>query len=466
MAMSKKPYQLIALIAVFLSIVVIFFIRVQANLQTSKSFVDSDLRVCSQLKAKDLTLEKFIDSRGNELHSKLIQGLNEWVFHPQDFRAFAMTEQEKLYLSRFNSELLSKGVQLVVLKLPQRGQLYFDQLSDEYSDTTYSVALANESYTKFIQNLNDVGILAPNLLEKYSQNSPIQLFYKDDGHWTNEAQALAAQAMFDVVEETNAYLQIPKEVFDISYRPAKDFVGQYAAWLRDECNYEVPIHKVKKVVSSAVSTESLKSPNTLESKLFTETYEESVLVGTSQSLPHSRLWDFSSHLEKELSVPISNESIGGAGGLSMLDFFINSPNWSPNSLKLLIWEHDDTSSFSVNHLRQIIPASKEFCDSKTDIELTNIENNLTNLSEGLNLDIVSGDYLKIEGNAATKEVIQLKLMYENGVWENVLLGHRKVQSNGEYYLELLTMHGALKSVSVKTFNPSFLTELKWQFCRL
>lgn len=450
--MYKSP-TIVTLIIAF----TIFQLGFTQNPKTNTSV--SYTEICEEMKAINFEPQHYTHPSGSPSYMKLLPGSNNWMFFSRDFESPSTSETELNYLSRLKKLLENKNVTLIMLRLPQRGQLYSHFLSPEYDHLTYSIDDANKAYDSMIEQLNSIGILAPNLLTEFSTASE-EVYFPAENHWKPIGQELAAKAIEEMLATNLKYKQLPKTGFELSFSDTTPRAG-FANWVKNICKIDVYHYPF----FAASATPLLEPENT--NILFEDENPPVVLLGTSQSKPRSNLWDFSAYIKKAISLNISNEAIGGSESMSILDYFINSPNWLDHQPSFLIWETDTEPTIPISSLRQMLPAANGNCQDSLILDSGSIdlqENSNSKLDYSIFNEPTLGTYLYFKSSVPTNEFLGINITYSDGHHELLHLGHPRINNSGTYFVEFLSGHGKISNLEVVKHTPSLIETLDWKIC--
>ena len=141
---------------------------------------------------------------GNE---KAIIAKDNWLFYDKDISYLAgkgiptknclssdKTVSPAECIIDFSCQLQRMGIDLVVMPVPLKPQLYPEKLNDHYSETEI---LQNESYNRFIAELKkeDIQIFDPTAILHSFKKEGKDAFLKTDTHWTPGAMEKVAETL-------------------------------------------------------------------------------------------------------------------------------------------------------------------------------------------------------------------------------------------------------------------------------
>lgn len=447
------------LLQVLYIIHLILFIQIGYSQSSDIANSTSYTEICEDMKATNFEPQAYTAPSGSPSYMKLLPGSNNWMFFARDFESVSTSTIELNYLSRLNHFLQERGVTLIMLRLPQRAQLYSNLLSPEYNHLSYSPDAAQKAYEAMITEFNAIGIITPNLLAEF-KNEAGEVYYPAENHWNTTGQTLAAKAIKQSLQDNQKYQDLPKTAFELSFSEPTPRAG-FANWVKNICKTEV--YQYDFTAASATPIDQTDSLNTL----FETEKPPVVLVGTSQSKPRSNRWDFSAYIKEALSINVSNEAVGGSEVMSILDYFINSPNWLQHKPSFLIWETDTEPTVQVNSLRQILPAAHGSCTEELLLDGGSIifdERVTAKLKFELDNEPELGIYLYLKADSDTNEFLGVDITYKDGHHELLHLGHPRITNSGTYFVEFLSGHGNVDSLELLKHSPSLIESLAWAIC--
>ena len=165
---------------------------------------------------------------GNE---KAIIAENNWLFYDKDILYLAGRSipsntnhfrNEKVSpvecITDFSRQLEQMGIELVVMPIPLKPQLYPEKLNSLYSETEI---LQNQGYDRLTADLKEKGIkiFDPTAILHSMKKNGKDIFLKTDTHWTPEAMETVAESLSDFLTDSvsaergeHVYLKSTSEV--------------------------------------------------------------------------------------------------------------------------------------------------------------------------------------------------------------------------------------------------------------
>lgn len=97
-------------------------------------------------------------------------------------------------ITDFSRQLKRMGIELVIMPIPLKPQLYPEKLNPLYPETDI---LQNQGYARFIEELKEMGIqlFDPTTILLSMKKNGKDIFLKTDTHWTPEAMETVAEAL-------------------------------------------------------------------------------------------------------------------------------------------------------------------------------------------------------------------------------------------------------------------------------
>lgn len=264
---------------------------------------------------------------GRESLKYLVPGQENWLFiSNKDFMSdFSLREETLKAFKNFHTALQKKGTDLILVIVPQRGLIHTDKIDFSPSlAKNYTPEKARENYTKMIMQLETAGI---NVTPAPDFKTVKTYGYARDHHWNATGAKLMADLTAQKIKTLPAYTKIGKQQFRIEEGKEINFKGSFYNPVKDICQKELPIEKIKEQISVNINGD-----------LFSDTKKEIVLVGTSFSEQGKSFANFAGHLRVSLSADIDNRSIGGGGISTSLLAYLESQEFKKNPAKILIWE--------------------------------------------------------------------------------------------------------------------------------
>jgi alginate O-acetyltransferase complex protein AlgJ len=131
----------------------------------------------------------------------VILGKDQWLYTDEEFDAVANGEQneaDNLAIIKGVQETLKKqGTQLVLAIVPAKTRLYPEHVGD-----TKPSALHTDLYQQFHAQVNQAGIIAPDLLAPLqSAKDKGQVFLRTDTHWTPMGAEVVAQQLGEAISK-------------------------------------------------------------------------------------------------------------------------------------------------------------------------------------------------------------------------------------------------------------------------
>ena len=266
-------------------------------------------------------------------------GKDGWLFTSEEFvqpgNAQSAVDPAVERIAQIKSELKAKGVDLLIVPLPAKNDIYAAKLDG----SDIAAAEMAERYSRFLVALTKAGVANVDVRTAFEQQvTSKQLFLRTDTHWTPEGAELTAQTISKAVADLGITGLSTSAVTMSDAGEVKvqgdltSFVtsGKYAPLVGLETE------AVTRVVAQIAGTGTV--------DLFADDGFEIVLVGTSYSANQN--WSFPEYLKQNLKSDVLNVAKEGQGpGIPMLDYLAGE-QLRQTPPKLVIWE------FPVRYLGQ------------------------------------------------------------------------------------------------------------------
>ncbi len=371
-----------------------------------------------------------------------------YLFLKYDFVTNYLNHPDALaYLERFAKVLKEQNsTQLVMLVLPARAMIHHQALEDT---RPYPFQEGYESYLQGIQELRDIGIIAPDLATPLLALDPEEaVYFKQDHHWTPAGARAVAQEVAKTLESNPTYQALAnKKEFNTELITSEAFLGTYKERIEAVCESQTPTELIDVYQTTEAHTTKVQATETrtnnkssLQQDLFADNKIPVVLVGTSFSDIES--FHFQGFLSDALSTEVLNLAKSSSGQFGspiyyLADETIRQTVATPN---FLIWERHTAAGMSarfVNELRQLIPSVYSLCSDDTAVALRSVEAAGGNILDlGIPKGISGFDYyLAADVEDVSIATIKVHFRYESGFNESLLLGSNIIRPK-HFFTEL------------------------------
>lgn len=260
-----------------------------------------------------------------------ILGKDNWMFkYSLDFSVGSASPSDSDTFLNLVKSLKNKNIVLSMIILPLRASISPDLFGTDSSFRSYDITTAQMNYEKTIEDINDLGVYAPDLLALAQSLDNLEertFFLRQENHWSSLGASLAAESLAEI---------LPKNLFgeanvDVIRTGEFELIGNFAKQLQRHCG------EYKNIFAPKIELLPRYSSQDLSMGLLDEVMEfDTVLVGTSQSAMSE--WGFQVFLEMQLSQLIENKAIKAGGGWQSLVTYVASPQFADNPPKHIIWE--------------------------------------------------------------------------------------------------------------------------------
>ncbi|MEP3199055.1 MAG: hypothetical protein ABJO57_14350 [Lentilitoribacter sp.] len=261
----------------------------------------------------------------------VVVGNNGWFFTKEEFETSLNADQSLQYtfdrISEFKLELENRNIELVIVPLPAKSDIYPEKLA-----TFQHASAVSDRYIEFLDGLRDLGVVTISSREALLEaKNELPVFLKSDTHWSAFGAGKVAKEVA---------MSLPLEDYGIESNEFElDNAGKVSFW-GDLTTYITSEDLAPFVGLSKESTELFVAETQSEevvSDLFgDDARHDVVLVGTSYSANEN--WSFVEQLKAELSVDVLNLSEEGKGPATPMLNYINGGLIDEYETKVVIWE--------------------------------------------------------------------------------------------------------------------------------
>ncbi|GAA0505374.1 alginate O-acetyltransferase AlgX-related protein [Deinococcus depolymerans] len=386
----------------------IFFVFAMAALSNGR-LQASDVSICPQ--AQD---QAIVSKSNKSIQPILNAGIGARMFYSWDLNPMPST-QTLTYFDPLKKALKSKGVELIIISLPQRSYLTPDMIPKEIALKYNFNAGTIASYDKYIAEINNLGIYSPNIVN-LSKSSGIsnQFFFLRDHHWTSIGADLVANNVANYIKSKNVLLRQENYSDKLKSLEISNY-GSLEATYNEFCEPKLLPEKYLSYTIDAVE------------ELISEDGPQVVIAGTSnnyRTLASDTVeQSFSALLSNKLKTNVLNVSISGGGASAALDSYLRSKSFQESPPKFIIWEYTPNGSPTEDQLLQIIPAAKGIC-----------KNPIVSTGNTLSLKDNSDGYFLIQTFDKNLEEVQLKFTKDGKSTNYSMKRDRRQSKNEIFYL--------------------------------
>ncbi len=372
----------------------------------------------------------------------LVDGADRWLFRSYlDLKEdFSLSPDVLSELSRLNQAYLDNGIQLAMIRIPTRGLVHNDKLTNSSLKLTgFQYEMAATSFKQLNQSIRKTGIIVPDLSGFFSwSNKEKQLFFKRDNHWTPEGAQLAS----DIIAKELEFLNLPLS--------PKKFITSYAGLLKKEntpferaasmlCGLRYPAEYAKALTTSPELS------NTEESLFSDSEIPQVFLVGTSFSNGQAD-YNFVGSLQAATGVEVLNLAVSGGKYYGAMDQYLHSLYLDGVKPKLMLWEMPGYAAINDPlFYRRMIPALYNSCDGghveiAETVALHNGINQILINKNPAQKFMKSSDYvLGMKFSNDSIRDFKIRVWYASGDTEKLHIKRsRRIENSGVYFLELST----------------------------
>jgi alginate O-acetyltransferase complex protein AlgJ len=268
----------------------------------------------------------------HEARKGVVVGTDNWYFSDEEFARNRSTpekiEKNLAFVRQVSDELAARNVRLVIALLPEKADIYRDELGSVAPPTNLTTYY--EEIRGRLLAMNDVIVpdLRADFIAAREQN---QLFLKSDTHWTHDGARISAEALARAMPPQIA---LAKTEFAVKEGATADHFGDLYKFIElsvFKAGFDLPPDRLTAVTAEPVADD-------LDSLLGdgTETAFEVAVVGTSYTA--NAKWGFVDQLKAALSADIVNFAEEGQGPFGPMKTFLAERLPSEKSVKVVVWE--------------------------------------------------------------------------------------------------------------------------------
>lgn len=271
-----------------------------------------------------------------------------WIIGNDQLRVdFSISDEAGFLLSQIVNKFNQRGATLAAVIPPPRPLLI--KLGQKQTLGDYPAEKTAQNYKRYIQSLNDLGIVSPDILTPAEMMLQERYYFLRDTHWTPEGSALSAIIL---ASELGAVADVKNTFEKVRFNENYSEKGSLSTVVGKICRLSLPPETVKIAsftqpgdASSLLMAQSIRNP-------------EIALAGSSFSNRYGRdVYRFSDALAFALAGPVDNFSVSGGGVISAIETLILSDAFKSGRYKTVIWEVPYTQNLSdISSLRQILGA--------------------------------------------------------------------------------------------------------------
>jgi alginate O-acetyltransferase complex protein AlgJ len=259
----------------------------------------------------------------------VIVGDQGWFFTGEEFKRVKQADIDSAVakIGEIRAKLAEAGIQLVMVPLPAKSDVYAEHLPEMMRSDAMSVA-----YADFSTALKAKGMTVVDTRDALIAAKPFgELFLKSDTHWTPVGAKVTAEAVQSTIQKSG--ITLPSETVTESWEAPVDIWGDLTTYITSPAyaprvglkQENIPIYR------TAVNADAAGAD------LFgTETKVPVMLVGTSYSANEN--WSFVDFLRQSLTTDVVNVAKEGLGpGVPMMDLLEGSA-LEDTQPSVVVWE--------------------------------------------------------------------------------------------------------------------------------
>lgn len=281
--------------------------------------------------------------------SEMQAGKNGWVFRPKKdyLEDFKITDDLVQNFQKLDKAFKAQGVELIVVMLPTRGMLHYDQIIKE----GYDVKKSRQNYQRAIDQLRKSGLNA--VMIKEEDYHP-EFYHKTDHHWSALGAKIVVEKTANIIKNIPTSQEIETVEYKTELAETQKFTGRFAETLKEDCDNDVEAENIE-----TFQTYSINNTNLLVDSFSADV----VLIGTSNSDNNASKANFAGALRQALSMDVDNHSISGGGYDTAMIQYLSSDDYKDHKPKFIVWEFPIYQDFwDERFYKQIIPTTYGACN--------------------------------------------------------------------------------------------------------
>jgi alginate O-acetyltransferase complex protein AlgJ len=286
----------------------------------------------------------------NEGRPGVILGKDQWLYTDEEFDAVANSEQNEAdnlaIIQGVRDTLKKQGTQLVLAIVPAKTRLYPEHVGDNTP-----AALHTDLYQQFHAQVNQAGILAPDLLTPLQgAKEKGQVFLRTDTHWTPMGAEVVAQQLGNVIAQ-QAPLNVEPQNFVTEAKSTEPYKGDLTNFLPLDPLFSNLLPKPDDLQQR--STNPADAGGESGDALFADNSVAVGLVGTSYSANPN--WNFAGALKQALHADVVNYAEDGHGPILPMLKYLQTDAFKSSPPQVLIWEFPERYLPAHNDLTEFDP---------------------------------------------------------------------------------------------------------------
>lgn len=286
----------------------------------------------------------------NEGRPGVILGKDQWLYTDEEFDAVANGEQNEAdnlaIIQGVRDTLKKQGTQLVLAIIPAKTRLYPEHVGDNKPATLHT-----DLYQQFHAQVNQAGILAPDLLAPLqSAKEKGQVFLRTDTHWTPMGAEIVAQQLGDVISK-QLPLNVEPQNFVTEAKTTEPYKGDLTNFLPLDPLFSNLLPKPDDLQQR--STNPAEAGAESDDALFADNSVAVGLVGTSYSANPN--WNFAGALKQALHADVVNYAEDGHGPILPMLKYLQTDAFKSSPPQVLIWEFPERYLPAHNDLTEFDP---------------------------------------------------------------------------------------------------------------
>ncbi len=424
------------------------------NSQAAQAVENKSINLCPAINDRNIYKDK-----ENEDFAMMIAGKDGWLFRSHfdlKFR-FKLTERTIDSFRRLGDAFRSKGTELVIVMMPTRGLVHYNQLTPQELEE-FDHKAAKRSYLKMLDDMRRSGVAVADMSEADTVDN---YFLKRDNHWTHEGAKFTAEAVANTIKTMPVYDELKKTDFsNKEITASQEATHRYAEFVNKICHSDIP----RETLNKTFEVESLDNAQSEENLFGDESQPEITLLGTSNSTnPQPSFANFEGFLKEALRADILNQAVSGGSLQGSISNYVLNEDYKKTKPKIIIWEMSAHYGFNQQaFLREIVPSVYGDCTAEESVAEATVD--ASNSREPVVMENLASKniqsnkyYVALKLDDKNQRTVKVKFTHADGRTDTTKLERsaRNFPTNpGIYFIELSdVMEAPLDKISLELKEP-------------
>lgn len=385
------------------------------------------------------------------------QGKEGWLFGRMDYSEGSTLSYSKEVLRELTQTFKDQGIQLIIVDVPSRLLLSQHHLDMERL-VPFNADRIRNNYADFHDELAELGIIAPNLLEDGFKYTAGPYFQQTDHHWTTEAARHVAGLIAAEIKKLPAYAEMARTEYTLESKPISNN-GSYARMSNYICNTNFPDETINTYTAVPKS----------EGDLLSGEDPDVVLLGTSFSHRREYTTDdsFPEALKFELQTDVLNAAVEGGMSFGAMEAYLMSDSYKNHRPKVIVWENNFYMGELSNvwALWRMVPLARGGCSDQVVFKGQGDLKNRTSITLPDDIKIDPGSALKLNLSDLKALDFQVGLDYGTDTMNVSVNRTWRIPNTGEFYVELARPQ-PIQEIQLNFQRPDISGKYEVSLCKM